>query len=252
MLKSTLNSNSPEPNIILLEDWFINEVLLNLDLAGVLRSLLGKNVGLPVLVSNHTAECPGPAQSWHHDADSLFGPEVNYLETFYYPQDTPIEMGPTDVVPGSHIGLNKFHHQADELSTATVASAGSFVLHSQSIYHRRGRATGTGTRNMLKFNYWRTTSPTRDWIKQPEFDFETAEYGGHFAGRYYAHMFYWLCGKEKDFKLIGGQGWPWNKPNQIAPSYGYNAEDGYKPDWSRVHEGCPCGSHSVNSGYTKC
>ena len=235
-----------------MEDWFINEVLLNSDLGGVLRSLLGKNVGLPVLVSKHSTECPQPAQPWHHDGDVVFGPEVSFLETFYYPQDTPIEMGPTDVVPGSHIGLNKFVNQADELSIATVASAGSFVLHSQSIYHRRGRSTGTGIRDMLKFNYWRTTSPTRDWIKQPEFDFETAEYGGHFAGRYYAHMFYWLCGKEKDFKLIGGQGWPWNKPNQIAPSYGYNAEDGYKPDWSRVHEGCPCGSHSVNSGYTKC
>ena len=235
-----------------MEDWFINEVLLNSDLGGVLRSLLGKNVGLPVLVSKHSTECPQPAQPWHHDGDVVFGPEVSFLETFYYPQDTPIEMGPTDVVPGSHIGLNKFVNQADELSIATVASAGSFVLHSQSIYHRRGRSTGTGIRDMLKFNYWRTTSPTRDWIKQPEFDFETAEYGGHFAGRYYAHMFYWLCGKEKDFKLIGGQGWPWNKPNQIAASYGYNAEDGYKPDWSRVHEGCPCGSHSVNSGYTKC
>ena len=54
MLKETLDS-PVEPNIILLEDWFINEVLLNSDLGGVLRSLLGKNVGLPVLVSNHTA-----------------------------------------------------------------------------------------------------------------------------------------------------------------------------------------------------
>ena len=254
MLKSTLDS-PVEPNIILLEDWFINEVLLNSDLGGVLRSLLGKNVGLPVLVSKHSTECPQPAQPWHHDGDVVFGPEVSFLETFYYPQDTPIEMGPTDVVPGSHIGLNKFVNQADELSIATVASAGSFVLHSQSIYHRRGRSTGTGIRDMLKFNYWRTTSPTRDWIKQPEFDFATADYGGHFAGRYYAHMFYWLCGKEKDFKLIGGQGWPWNKPNQIAPSYGYNAQEGYKPDWSRLHEQCNCGinftSHDVNSAYTK-
>jgi len=256
MLKGTLDSNSPEPNIILLEDWFINEVLLNSDLAGVLRSLLGKNVGLPVLVSKHSTECPQPAQPWHHESDSLFGPEVNYLEIFYYPQDTPIEMGPTDVVPGSHIGLNKFHNQADEFSIATVAPAGSFVLHSQSIFHRRGRSTGTGIRYMLKYKYWRTTSPIRDWIRQPEFDFATADYGGHFAGRYYAHMFYWLCGKEKDFKLIGGQGWPWNKPNQIAPSYGYNAQDGYKPDWTRLHEQCNCGvsftGHSVNSAYIKC
>ena len=53
--------NSHEPSTILLEDWFIEHVLLNEQLAGALRSLLGKNVGLPVLVSNHSIECPAPA-----------------------------------------------------------------------------------------------------------------------------------------------------------------------------------------------
>ena len=62
-----------EPSSILLEDWYIEHVLLNRELAGALRSLLGENVGLPVLVSNHRVECPMPAQGWHHDADHVFG-----------------------------------------------------------------------------------------------------------------------------------------------------------------------------------
>ena len=103
--------NSPEPTTLILEDWFINQVLLNSQLSGALRSLLGHNVGLPNLLSRHTTQCPEPAQGWHHDADSVFGPETNYLEVFYYPQATPVEMGPTEVLPGSHI---KFTHREDE------------------------------------------------------------------------------------------------------------------------------------------
>ena len=33
----------------------------------------------------------------------VFGPETNFVEVFYFPQDTPLEMGPTELLPGSHI-----------------------------------------------------------------------------------------------------------------------------------------------------
>ena len=225
--------NSPEPTTLILEDWFINQVLLNSQLSGALRSLLGHNVGLPNLLSRHTTQCPEPAQGWHHDADSVFGPETNYLEVFYYPQATPVEMGPTEVLPGSHI---KFTHREDEENgVATSAPSGSFVIHSQSILHRRGEATGKGIRHMLKFNYWRTLPPERDWIIEPGFDFSTADYGGHNVARYFAHMFYWLCGKGDKFRTLGGQSWPWKSPNQIGPSYGFGTTEGYLPDWRQAN-----------------
>ena len=86
---------------------------------------------------------------------------------------------------------------------------------------------------MLKYNYWRTVAPTRDWIIEPDFDFETAHYGGHGTARYVAHMLYWLCGKGKDYRIIGGQGWPWRSVNQIGPSYGFGAKEGYLPNWRK-------------------
>ena len=49
---------SHEPSAILLEDWFIEHVLLNPQLAGALRSLLGASVGLPVITSHHRVEGP--------------------------------------------------------------------------------------------------------------------------------------------------------------------------------------------------
>ena len=54
-----------EPSTILLEQWFIDNVLLNPVVAGAVRSLLGPGVGLPVLVSHHGGlSSPGPPQHW--------------------------------------------------------------------------------------------------------------------------------------------------------------------------------------------
>ncbi|MCE7980275.1 MAG: hypothetical protein DYG89_03720 [Caldilinea sp. CFX5] len=222
---------SHEPSTIFLEDWFLEHVLLNSQLAGIMRSLLGRNVGLPILASHHRVVCPSPPQRWHHDADHVFGPELNFVEVFYFPQDTPIELGPTELMPGTHIGPSQ--RKEEEAGVFTDGPAGTIGIHHQSILHRRGVSTATGIRHMLKYNYWRTVAPQRDWIIEPDFDFQTAYYGGHNQARYVAHMFYWLCGQGDDYRIIGGQAWPWSSPNQIGRSYGYGSTHGYQPDWRK-------------------
>ena len=224
-----------EPSGILLEEWFLEQVLLNPRLAGVMRSLLGPDIGLPVLVSHHFMQCPAAAQRWHHDADSVFGPELRFVEVFYFPQDTPAELGPTELVPGSHLGRT----QADE-GTAGVLSAGpagTIGVHHQSILHRRAASTASGPRRMLKYSYWRTAPPRRDWPAEASFDPRSADYGGHGRARFAAHLFAWLCGTADQFRVIGGQGWPWRTENQIGPSYGYASAEGYLPDWRSNNDG---------------
>ena len=134
-----------------------------------------------------------PAQGWHHDADHVFGPELNFVEVFYFPQDTPVELGPTELVPGTHIMPTK--RPNEEGGVYADGPAGTIGIHHQSILHRRGLSTGKGRRHMLKYNYWRTTPPQRDWITEPEFDLQGAYYGGHNQARYVAHMFYWCAAK---------------------------------------------------------
>ena len=222
---------SPEPSGILLEDWFVHHVLLNTPLAGILRSLLGSNVGLPVLASHHRVECPEQPQRWHHDDDRVFGPELNFVEVFYFPQDTPAGLGPTEVLPGTHIGPTE--RNIEEQGVLIAGPAGTIGIHHHSILHRRPVSTSTGVRRMLKYNYWRTTPPRRDWITQDDFDFRNATYGRHQQSIFVAHMFYWLCGKGDEFRVVGGQGWPFRVPRQIGPSYGFDAKEGYVPDWRR-------------------
>lgn len=89
---------------------------------------------------------------------------------------------------------------------------------------------------MMKYNYWRTVDPVRDWIIEPNFDLQTADYGGHTQARYVAHLFYWLCGKSDEYRVIGGQAWPWSSKNQIGRSYGFASERGYLPDWRKHNQ----------------
>ena len=53
--------DSHEPNTIFLEQCFLDHVLLNPQVCGVMRSLLGPTVGLLILASHHNVECPGDA-----------------------------------------------------------------------------------------------------------------------------------------------------------------------------------------------
>lgn len=213
---------SHEPTEILLEDWFVDNVILNEEAAGAVRSLLGQNFGLPIIMSNHRVECPSPAQNWHRDGNSVNGPALNYLQVFYYPEACSLDLGPTELLPGSHFlfSLSKQmgHYGGIRGGFRAAAPAGTIVLTVYSIWHRRSAASGTGLRNLLKYNYWRTESPHRDWIRDPDFDIATANYqldAPTFREQFRdcndaAEMFFWLLGKSNVFHLAGGQGWPLN------------------------------------------
>ena len=91
---------------LLQEPWFVDGVLLNRQAAGAVRLLLGERPALPTWMYNHQARSPRSAQTWHRDGCSRHGHELNHLQVFYYPQDTPLELGPTEVLPGLHFLFN--------------------------------------------------------------------------------------------------------------------------------------------------
>ena len=209
-----------EPTEILEEDWFVEGVIKNTQAAGAVRSLLGKDFGLPILMSNHRVHTPQPAQEWHIDGGAKFGPQVDYLQVFYLPQECTREMGPTELLPGSHF---LFSHRDAMRQTGrvkgshyAVAPAGSIVITHYGIWHRRSESSVESLRNNLKYNYWRRSEPTRDWLRGPDFDVATADYTSpqptyrqQFRDAYdTAEMYFWLRGEHEKFELIGGQGWP--------------------------------------------
>ena len=214
------NHADTEPTEILDEDWFVNSVIKNPQAAGAIRSLLGKDFGIPILMSNHRVRTPQPAQEWHVDGAAKFGPQLDYLQVFYLPQECTREMGPTELLPGSHFLFS--HRDAMKQigrirgSVYASAPAGSIVITHYGIWHRRSESTTVSLRNNLKYNYWRRSAPTRDWLIDPEFDVATADYTSpaptyrqQFRDTFdSAEMYMWLRGDHDKFDLIGGQAWP--------------------------------------------
>ena len=104
------------------------------------------------------------------------------------------------------------HYSSVRGSYHAVSPEGSIFITVYSVYHRRSRSTASGVRSLLKYNYWRTEPPQRDWMIDPDFDLATADYkmDGPFLQTQAqntnsnAKMFLWLCGKP--FSNIGGQG----------------------------------------------
>ena len=226
-----LDSDHPDAlsdaSYLLTEPWFFDGLVLNRQTAGAVRSLLGAHFALPQVMANHAGRCPEPKPlNWHIDGGNMHTFALNYLQVFCLMQDTDETMGPTEIVPGSHFLMTQSalvdHYGAIKGSRKCTGPAGTVFLTCYPIWHRRSRATATGWRHLLKYNYFRTVAPQRDWVIEPDFD--PARYTNDFSitamgaatshrrnfldGYHAAHMYMWLCGHEAEFKYVGGIAWP--------------------------------------------
>jgi len=150
---------------------------------------------------------------------------------FYIPRTNTRETGATYFMPGSHLvpitreEIQHFGHLAGQMQT--TAPAGSVFIVHNSIWHRQAAKTDPGVRNLVRWSYWRTEAPKRDWIIDPDFDLGRADFSlntDYFVGAArkwqsvprVAEMFSWLCGKSEQFRWFGGTGWPYTgSPNVI-------------------------------------
>ncbi len=216
-----------EPSGLLEESWFVEEFVCNAQTAGAVRSLLGANFILPPMISNHVGRCPEPAPlGWHVDGGNMHTFALNYLQVFCLMQDTTVEMGPTELLPGSHFLLGQSalvdHYGAVRGTVKCTGAAGTVFITCYPIWHRRFKATAQGvTRHLLKYNYLRNSPPQRDWIVEDDFDpanpagqFSHLAVGGQLLRRNFldaydaAYMYMWLCGLEEEFEYVGGLAWP--------------------------------------------
>ena len=195
------------------EDWYIENIFLNKHVVGSIRTLMGENFGFSPC-GNHRVQCPIQSTGgWHRDGGSIYGPELDCLQVFYYPQNTPLEMGPTEVVPGSHrlfaLQTRMAHYGAIQGAVSTTAPAGSIFITAYHIWHRRGSSTATGVRNLLKYWYVRNTPPKRDWVTEPGFELRSTYHAPaahaysremHRTRNDAAEMFYWLAGEHHEYK----------------------------------------------------
>jgi len=99
---------------------------------------------------------------WHQDDHSpLARPRHHYPRyamILYYPQTTPVEMGPTQVIPATH--LARSHSEADrKRGLQAPGGAGTCVLTHFDIVHGGSLNLSDRTRNMAKFVFARCSNP---------------------------------------------------------------------------------------------
>ena len=68
-----------QTHLLLEEDWFVQDVVRNPQASGAMRSLLGANYCEPHWLTWFRGEGPSPANQWHIDGGSVFGPELASL-----------------------------------------------------------------------------------------------------------------------------------------------------------------------------
>jgi len=130
---------------------------------GALTSVLGPNYMLHAHRHGHYNASPAPG-NWHKDSYWGYSKMRNHhpwwAMIMYFPQDTPVELGPTSVIPGTHLYENRlFESDGSEIEALANGQAGTFALIHYDIWHRSTPNVLDQPRYMLKFEFMRTEAP---------------------------------------------------------------------------------------------
>lgn len=172
-------------------------------ITGALTSVLGPGYLLHSHRHGHFNNSSKPG-AWHKDSYWGYKRMRNHRPWWamimYFPQDTPLELGPTGVLPGSQFHETRTFEQ-DEMSAEAKASgkAGTFALIHYDIWHRSTANLAGRERYMLKFEFMRTQAPATpswnnreaDWVTPVSF---SAPIPSHEV--IWSNVWNWLSGKE--------------------------------------------------------
>jgi len=130
---------------------------------GALTSVLGPDYVMHPHRALHNNVPGSPPQVLHKDSywgyrGRVRNHRARWAMVMYVPQATPLEQGPTGVVPGSQYQTRR----PDEASQPEVAGAleqGGFLLIHYDVWHRKMKNLTQHKRFMMKFEFVRMTEP---------------------------------------------------------------------------------------------
>lgn len=163
---------------------------------GALTSLLGPDYYMQPHRHPHYNPPGSKGQGLHQDGGKRWSHHTRRLLVFYYPQDTPVELGPTGVVPMSHYFSTR---EGSEVSPEQpiVGEAGTVAFANYDLWHRAMPNSSEKRRYMMKFLYARMSEPeTPTWANK-----ETDWTNGTSAGpaeyqEMFRHLWNWHRGAE--------------------------------------------------------
>ena len=140
----------------------LNELFEDPVIKGALQSVLGPEYSMHPHRALHSNPPGSDEQGFHKDSYWGYVRRVRnhrpwWVMIMYFPQDTPVEKGPTAVMSGSQ-HLNQ--HPKDYCNPVSISGeAGSFVLIHYDIWHRKMLNQTDMNRYMFKFEFVRLAQP---------------------------------------------------------------------------------------------
>ena len=136
----------------------IQKIFDDPNVSGALTSLLGADYYMQPHRHPHYNPPGSGGQGMHQDGGKRWSHHTRRLLVFYYPQDTPVELGPTGVVPMSH------YYSTSEGSGVSpeqpiVGEAGTVAFANYDLWHRAMPNSSEKRRYMMKFLYARMSEP---------------------------------------------------------------------------------------------
>lgn len=132
-------------------------------LRGALSSVLGRGYVMHQHRYIHGNKPGTPAGGWHKDSYWGYTRKVRnhrpwWAMIMYYPQDTPLERGPTAVLKGRQHYMTR---AAEDMrgDVPVAGEAGTFFIIHYDIWHRSSANTSEMRRYMSKFEFFRVDSP---------------------------------------------------------------------------------------------
>ncbi len=152
----------------------LKEVYSTPILTGALASILGHDYAMNPHRHLHTIKANTLwSQGWHQDGTNVRNRQVWTCLAMYYPQDVSLDMGPTAILPGSHIrnAPNDFMANYTNIKGAMYLAvpAGTVAITHYDLWHAGTLNRSTKHRHMLKFLFDRQSEPTApSWNHDPK------------------------------------------------------------------------------------
>lgn len=176
----------------------IQSVFDDPNVSGALTSLLGPDYYMQPHRHPHYNPPGSKGQGLHQDGGKRWSHHTRRLLVFYYPQDTPVELGPTGVVPMSHYFSTR---EGSEVlpEQPIVGDAGTVAFANYDLWHRAMPNSSEKRRYMMKFLYARMSEPAAPTWANKETDWTNGTSGGLAAHQeMFRHLWNWHRGVEDD------------------------------------------------------
>jgi hypothetical protein len=174
----------------------IQQILDDPNVSGALTSLLGADYYKQPHRHPHYNPPSSNGQGMHQDGGKRWSHHTRRLLVFYYPQDTPIELGPTGVVPTSH-----YYSTREGAGVApeqpVIGKAGTVAFANYDLWHRAMPNSSEKRRYMMKFLYARMSEPQEPTWANKETDWANGDSVGPAEHQeMFRHLWDWHRGVE--------------------------------------------------------